>query len=196
YLRKKAISERIDKEELAWLILNFNQKRGYYQARGEEDDDNPYQKEYVIALKVEEVEKGEVDAKNNKRTWYKIKLSNGWEYNATFTTAPNWENLTKEFLVVEEYDENGNIKIVKDKKSDATGKEKRRITPLPSFEDIELMSKKDQDKIYQKIKARTELSIQESGTTVGEYIYRSFLKNPTQKIRGKLIRTIERKFYK
>lgn len=31
YLRKKALSQEITKEELAWILLNFNQKRGYYQ---------------------------------------------------------------------------------------------------------------------------------------------------------------------
>ena len=30
----------ISKEELAWILLNFNQKRGYYQLRGEEEEDN------------------------------------------------------------------------------------------------------------------------------------------------------------
>ena len=33
YLRKKALSQKIEKEELAWILLNFNQKRGYYQLR-------------------------------------------------------------------------------------------------------------------------------------------------------------------
>lgn len=37
YLRKKALSQKITKEELAWILLNFNQKRGYYQLRGEEE---------------------------------------------------------------------------------------------------------------------------------------------------------------
>lgn len=31
---------------------------------------------------------------------------------------------------------------------------------------------------------------------MGEYIYDTLLQQPTQKIRGKLVRTIERKFYK
>ena len=31
YLRKKALTKKISKEELAWVLLNFNQKRGYYQ---------------------------------------------------------------------------------------------------------------------------------------------------------------------
>lgn len=196
FLRKKALEHPITKEELAWLILNFNQKRGYYQARGEESDDNSLVKEFVIALKVEKVEKGEVDKKNTSRTWYKILLSNGWEYSATFTAEPKWENTEKEFLVTEEYDEDGNIKIVKDKKSDSSGKEKRRISILPTFDEINLMAKKDQDKIYGKIKARTEATIQNSQTTVGAYIYETLKQNPAQKINGKLVRTIERKFYK
>src|SRR5690606_37409139 len=36
YLRKKALSQLITNEELAWLLLHFNQKRGYYQLRGED----------------------------------------------------------------------------------------------------------------------------------------------------------------
>ena len=36
YLRKKALTQKIRKEELAWILLNFNQKRGYYQSREEE----------------------------------------------------------------------------------------------------------------------------------------------------------------
>ena len=39
YLRKKALTHKIAKEELAWLFLNFNQKRGYYQLRGEEEEE-------------------------------------------------------------------------------------------------------------------------------------------------------------
>ena len=48
YLRKKALTEKIEKEELAWLLLNFNQKRGYYQLRGEDDDDDKKETEFEI----------------------------------------------------------------------------------------------------------------------------------------------------
>lgn len=195
YLRKKALTEKLAKEELAWLILNFNQKRGYYQLRGEEEEKENIS-EYCEILKIVSVERGEVDKKNNKRTWYKVTFENGWEYSATFTSEPLWLNTEREFLITEEFDEDGNIKIVKEKKADTTGKEKRKITPLPSFDEINLMSKKDQDKIYKKIKARTEITIQNSNKTVGSYIYDTLLQNPKQKIIGKLIRTIERKFYK
>lgn len=196
YLRKKALSQKIRKEELAWILLNFNQKRGYYQLRGEEDETSSNIKEYVELLKVVRIEKGERDKKYNKKTWYSITLENGWVYSATFFAEPLWLNQEKEFLVSEELDENGDIKVVKDKKTDKDGKEKRRITPLPSFEEIDLMSKKEQDKIYRKIKVRTEITIANSGKTVGAYIYETLLQKPNQKIRGKLVRTIERRFYK
>ena len=38
YLRKKALTQPISKEELAWILLNFNTKRGYYQLRGKEKE--------------------------------------------------------------------------------------------------------------------------------------------------------------
>lgn len=196
YLRKIALERAITKEQLAWLILNFNQKRGYYQLRGEEEEKNDSKKEFVALLKVVEVEKGEVDKQNVKKTWYSITFSNGWKHSFPFTTEPNWLNTEREFLIVEEYDENGNIKIVKDKKSDTEGKENRKISSLPSFEEIDSLSKADQDKIYKKIKVKTQNAIKESGKTVGSYIYDTLLKKPNQKIRGKLIRTIERDFYK
>ncbi|WP_395092957.1 type II CRISPR RNA-guided endonuclease Cas9 [Vaginella massiliensis] len=196
YLRKKALTQKISPQELAWIILNFNQKRGYYQLRGEEEDLNPNKKEFVAQLKCVNIVKGEQDKKNNKKHWYTITFHNGWTYSATFSSEPKWLNKEREFLITEEYDDEGNIKIVKDRRKDIDGKEKRRITPLPSFEEIDLMTKKEQDNIFKKIKVRTEITIKNSNKTVGSYIYEALLENPTQKIRGKLVRTIERKFYK
>ncbi len=42
YLRKKALTEKISKEELAWVLLNFNKKRGYYQLREEDEEKHKY----------------------------------------------------------------------------------------------------------------------------------------------------------
>ncbi|MFN3841132.1 MAG: type II CRISPR RNA-guided endonuclease Cas9 [Cyclobacteriaceae bacterium] len=44
YLRKKALTQKIAKEELAWILLHFNQKRGYYQLRGEDEAENKNKK--------------------------------------------------------------------------------------------------------------------------------------------------------
>ena len=195
YLRKKSLTEKISKQELAWILLNFNQKRGYYQLRGE-DEENEDKREFVIEEKIVGIEKGDAYKNNPNKTWYKISLENGWSYSYHFTTEPQWLNQTKEFLITEELDKDGNIKVVKDKKNDSSGREKRTISLLPSFEEIDKMEKKDQDKIFKKIKAKTEITIDKSKKTVGEYIYDTLLQKPNQKIRGKLIRTIERKFYK
>ena len=49
------------KEELAWILLNFNQKRGYYQLRGEEEKKND--NVMIINSKVIDVVKAEKDKK-------------------------------------------------------------------------------------------------------------------------------------
>ena len=47
YLRKKALRQKISKEELSWILLSFNQKRGYFQLRGENEETDGKRKEYV-----------------------------------------------------------------------------------------------------------------------------------------------------
>ena len=61
YLRKKSLTQPISKEELAWIILNFNTKRGYYQLRGMDDDmpsteDNKQKREEYRELSIQKVE--------------------------------------------------------------------------------------------------------------------------------------------
>ncbi|RLD59909.1 MAG: hypothetical protein DRJ01_10625, partial [Bacteroidetes bacterium] len=46
------------------------------------------------------------------------------------------------------------------------------------------------------LKAKAERAIDDSNKTVGTYIYDALLKKPNQKVRGILVRTIERKYYK
>lgn len=50
------MTSKISKEELAWILLNFNQKRGYYQLRGEEEEENNNKLVEFYALKVVAVE--------------------------------------------------------------------------------------------------------------------------------------------
>lgn len=179
YLRKKALNQRISKEELAWILLNFNQKRGYYQ-RGEEDsetDDNMT----VQKLKVIDVVKTGKDKKTDKY-WFDVVLENGDTYRAAFyNDIYSWKSEYKEFIVTT---------TVKN------GVARRSYSVLPSTEEIERMSEKDKYKLYAKIKIRNEKEVESSGKTVGTYIYDTILQMPDQKVRGKLVRTIERKFYK
>ena len=180
YLRKKALTQKISKEELAWVLLNFNQKRGYYQRSAEdvEDEENVS----IESLKVIQVVKGEKDKKSDKY-WYDVHLENGCIYKAAFyNDISSWESQYKEFII-----KNTTLK---------DGTVKQNLSILPSFDEIEKLDEKQKNKLYDKIKLRTEKTIADTGKTVGTYIYDSILQNPSQKVRGKLIRTIERKFYK
>ena len=176
YLRKKALSQKISKEELAWIILNFNQKRGYYQLRGEEEVENPNKEITYYSLMVTDVT---AEAPNKKgEIWYSIQLENGWVYRRTSKIPlDDWKGKVRDFIVTTELEEDGSIK------RDKEGKERRSFR-APSEDDWNLLKKK------------TEQDINTSKKTVGTYIYDHLLQNPNEKIKGKLVRTIERKYYK
>jgi CRISPR-associated endonuclease Csn1 len=178
YLRKKALTEKIKKEELAWLLLNFNQKRGYYQLRGEDEEQNTNKLIEFYVLEVIDV-KADEQQKGKEEIWYNIILQNGWIYRRSSKTPLfDWKGKTREFIVTTDLDDDKTIKKDKD------GKEKR------SFKAV------DSEKDWIAIKKSTEDKIATSNKTVGVYIYETLLSNPDQKIKGKLVRVIERKFYK
>lgn len=177
YLRKKALSQKIEREELAWLLLNFNQKRGYYQLRGEEEEENPNKLVEFYSLKIIDVKAEEQKGKKDE-IWYSLILENGWIYRRS-SKIPlfDWKDRVRDFIVTTELNDDGTIK------KDRDGIEKRSFR-APGEDDWTLLKKK------------TEQDIEKSKKTVGTYIYDALLKNPKQKINGKLVRTIERKFYK
>ncbi|MDV3900698.1 type II CRISPR RNA-guided endonuclease Cas9 [Elizabethkingia anophelis] len=166
YLRNKALSHKIEKEELAWILLNFNQKRGYYQLRGEDFEEE--KDKVFVRLKVDRV----VDSGENVkgRILYDVYFENGWKYEKQIVKTEDWIGRTKEFIVTESILKNGDTKR--------------------TFKTV------DSEKDWIAIKAKTEQEIDKSLKTVGAYIYETLLQNPKQKIKGKLVRTIERKFYK
>lgn len=176
YLRKEALQRKISKYELAWILLNFNQKRGYYQLRGEEIEDSNKIEEYS-ALKVVDVI--ETDDKNNKGVWYEVHLENGLIYKRqSKISLSGWVGSVKEFIITTNKDKDGKLKVDKD------GNIKRNFRIVNSEED------------WIAIKKKTENDIDRSSLTVGEYIFNALLKDNTQKVNGKLIKTIERKYYK
>ncbi len=175
YLRKKALTQRITKEELAWILLQFNQKRGYYQLRGEdEEDDNTKRVEY-LALKVERVEA--TDEKRGDEVWYNVYLENDMVYRRTSRYPLDWVGKVKEFIVTTDLEKDGSPK--KDKEGNI-----KRSFRAPKEDDWTLLKKK------------TENDIENSQKTIGCYIYDTLLQKPNQKIIGKLVRTVERKYYK
>lgn len=165
YLRKKALEEKVSKEELAWLLINFNQKRGYYQLRGEEEED---QSKSFEVLKVKEVIDSGEQVKGN--ILYDIVFENGWFYDKQITKPEEWIGKEKEFIVTSKLNKDGSIKRT--------------------------YKKVDSEKDWIAIKKKTEQDINQSNKTIGCFIYDSLLNNPTQKLNGKLVKTIERKFYK
>jgi CRISPR-associated endonuclease Csn1 len=176
YLRKKALTRPISKQELAWILLSFNQKRGYYQLRGEEEEINELKKEEYYVLKVVKVE--ETEERRGADVWYNIHLENGWIYRrASKIPLTDWEGKFKEFIVTTEFEPDGKVKLNKEG-------EERRSFRAPNGDDWNLQKK------------RVESSIEQSGKEVGEYIYDNLLRAPYEKVRGKLVRVVERKFYK
>ena len=175
YLRKKALSQAITKQELAWILHQFNQKRGYYQARGEEDETETNKKKEWLTLKVISVrDTGEV---SKGRTWYEVTLENGWIYKRQSAYPLDWEGKTRDFIVTTTLNTDGT------EAKDASGNIKRTLS-----------APKEDDWGLRKIK--TESEIEFSGKTIGEFIYDNLLQNPDQKILGELVRVVDRKFYK
>lgn len=175
YLRKKALTQPVTKHELAWILLQFNQKRGYNQARGEEDETKANEKKELKTLKVVEVrDTGEV---SKGRMWYEVVLENGDIYKRQSAYPLDWVGKVKDFIVTTKLNEDGSEATDKD------GKVKRSFS-APQEDDWGLR------------KIKTEHDIAQSGKTVGEFIYDALLHNPEQKILGQLVRVVDRKFYK
>lgn len=103
YLRKKALEQPISRQELAWILLQANQKRGYNSSRAADADT------------------GDADKTKAK---------------------------SKEMTV------------------------------------------------FKEVKLATEMTIKESGKTVGAYIYEQILLNPDVKVKGALVQTIDRPYYR
>lgn len=176
YLRKKALTQAITKYELACILHQFNQKRGYNQARGEEEQEQKENKrqEFVTQKVVSVRDTGE---KSKGKTLYEICLENGWCFNKESKYPIDWEGKIKNFIVTTTLNEDGTESIGKD------GNIKRTFR-APADDDWGLR------------KIKTQHDIDTSGKTVGEFIYDALLHTPDQKIIGQLVRVVDRKYYK
>lgn len=174
YLRKKALTQPISKSELAWILHQFNQKRGYNQARGEEENDKPNERKELITQKVVSVrDTGEV---SKGRTWYEVVLENGMIYRRQSAYPLDWVGKVKDFIVTTKLNEDGTDAL------DKEGNVKRSFS-----------APQDDDWGLQKIK--TQHDIDASHKTVGEFIYEALLQSPDQKIIGQLVRVVDRTYY-
>ncbi|MFN8268560.1 MAG: HNH endonuclease domain-containing protein [Chitinophagales bacterium] len=97
YLRQKALKSEITLEELAWVLLSYNQKRGYEKNEVEDDFDELSKKleefgltkttQAAININKIEIESlslkviNTVKDKNSLGEFYRIELDNGYSYN-------------------------------------------------------------------------------------------------------------------
>ena len=180
YLRKKALTQKINKEELAWILLNFNQKRGYFQLRDEEEEQNSSKtRQYFDRQEV-------IDIVDTRKIYKGLKvlqviLANGTKGKIFKKEIPDWVGQEKNIIVTVDIDKQG-----KDKYEEDGSLSCRFRIPTENEWETE----------WKLIKEKTQHDLEVSNKTVGEYIFDSLLNNPMQKVRGKLVRTIERKYYK
>lgn len=176
YLRKKALSEKLTKEELAWVLMQFNQKRGYNQTRGEmKEDEAPKERKEYMKLRVVSVTA--TGRKEKGKEWYDIELENGMVYSRQSEKPLEWKGKIREFIVTTKLEADGSEKLDKD------GKVKRSLS-VPKEEDWTLL------------KLKTEQDLSKSGKTVGQFIYDAMIENPDLKVIGNLVRTIDRRYYR
>lgn len=175
YLRKKALTRALTGSELAWILLQFNQKRGYNQARGEEEEVKETERKEFMSLLVTKVTKTDEISKGNPV--YEIVLENGMSFFKPSKYPVDWVNKKKNFIVTTQLNEDGSEKLDKEGKV-------RRSFRVPDDNDWGLL------------KIKTEHDIEMAGKTVGEFIYDALLQNPDEKIIGKLVRVVDRKYYK
>lgn len=177
YLRKKALTQPISKEELAWILLNFNTKRGYYQLRGKEkentnkkEEENTNKKEEYAVLTVTDVVNTGADRKKPQQNWYEITYDReGCVQKKLSINPPKKIGDEVELIITTTISKSGEVKV-------------------------SLREPKEDDWTLQK--KRTEHLIDAEKVTIGQYIYDKILANPDVKIRGKLVNVVERKYYK
>lgn len=173
YLRQKGLTAPLSCQELAWLLLHFNQKRGCNLTRGKAEDTG--KKEEYQELTVVEVVDTEKRDKKGTRIWV-LRFDNGMCMERTSPVRPNCLGQKVSVVITSTLDEEGFVKL------DKEGKPKRTLR-MPKEDDWGL------------IRLKTEQEVQRSGMTVGTYIFQALLLNPMEKIRGKLIQTVERELY-
>lgn len=177
YLRKKAISEKISKEELAWVLLSFTAKRGYNEQRGELSTDSDKKKsEEYISMAVTAIE---TDDNSGKKKTFKITFEDGRTFAYQSTTMPDWIGSTQTFIAITNLNQDGTPKGI------GTLRELKE-------EDWTLKKVKTEQTIASSIRSESD----HRPKTVGWFIYDAILRNPEQKIIGGLVSVIDRHFYK
>lgn len=107
YLRQKALSKEISLEELAWVLLSYNQKRGYEKTEIEDKSTKEGENIDELDLRVKEViAKVAKDGKH----YYEVHLdgNDNFIYNEYSDVQMTFKNDLKEIVKISKVDEQGN----------------------------------------------------------------------------------------
>ncbi len=188
YLRRKAICKEITKEELAWVLLSFLQKRGYTDRIGYDEipseEPNKKTKEYFIQGEIVNITKTNITFKDT--TLYIVELEDGlkgklFKKDESNWIGQSWIGQRKTIFVSMQLDKDGNEKW--DENLDC---QDCRFT---------IPTNNDWTNRWALLKKKTEQDLDDFGMTVGEYIYNSLIVDPYQKVLGKTVQTVDRTFY-
>src|SRR5690606_18900066 len=108
YLRQKALSKEIGLEELAWVLLSYNQKRGYEKTEVEDKSTKEGQIVEELDLRVKEaIPKINKDGKQ----FYEVHLdgNDNFVYNEYSDVQMTFKDDLKEIVKISKVDEQGNI---------------------------------------------------------------------------------------
>lgn len=167
YLRVKALKEKLSQEELCWVIMQFNQKRGYFQLRGDEELKSTTANKYFVSDIVKQIE--DTGEKSSGKMILSVELEEGITGTFKSNYLPDWISRSIDFLVTETTNKKGEIKV-------------------------ELTTPSDTDWTFRKKRIEAELA--KKHQTVAQKVMEAFARDARVKIRGKEVHTIDRKFYK
>lgn len=108
YLRQKALTDKVSLEELAWVLLSYNQKRGYEKLEVESKPEKENEISEEFDLQVKSVK--EAIDKDGKK-FFKIELDGlkSFTYDEYSDIQMTFENDLKEVKIVSKIDNLGNI---------------------------------------------------------------------------------------
>ncbi|HPM09231.1 MAG TPA: HNH endonuclease domain-containing protein [Paludibacter sp.] len=107
YLRQKALSKKISLEELAWVLLSYNQKRGYEKTEVEDKSTNDSEFVEELDLRVLDVFEKEKEGKK----YFEIHLDGNdkFTYNEYSDIQMTFKDDLKEVVKISKVDDEGNI---------------------------------------------------------------------------------------
>jgi len=108
YLRQKALKSEITLEELAWVLLSYNQKRGYEKIEVENKSEKENEISEELDLRVKNV--SELFDKEGKK-FFKVELDSieNFIYNEYSDAQMTFESDLKEVKIISKIDETGNV---------------------------------------------------------------------------------------